>query len=64
MRSKLADLPGVRRGEVLEEQLVLRVTREDRERLNRAAAEVGVPAGRLARAILRHVLGGATAPAA
>lgn len=54
--TKLEDLPGLRRSEPLDEQIVVRVSTTDREQLERTAARLGVPAGRLARAILRQVL--------
>jgi predicted DNA binding CopG/RHH family protein len=46
----------------LDASLTIRIASRDRERLERAAAEVGVPAGQLLRAIVRKALTN-TAPA-
>jgi len=45
----------------LDSQVVVRLTGQDRAQVERAARRMGVPVGRLIRAILRHVLGEAAA---
>jgi len=53
----LADLPDLQpRQRELDSTLTLRLSNTDREGLERAAAELGVPVGRLLRAIARRAL--------
>ena len=53
----LADLPDLQpRQRELDSMLTIRLSNTDRERLERAAAELGVPVGRLLRAIARKAL--------
>ena len=52
----LANLPGLRPDPELPVTLTVRLTRQDRERVERVARGLGVAPGRLARAILRRAL--------
>jgi hypothetical protein len=52
----LADLPELWLQPELAATLTVRLTRADRERIERRARELGVPPGKLARAVLRKVL--------
>lgn len=53
----LDTLPGLRRTEQLDGQpLTIRVSARDREQLEQAAEQLGVPASRLVRALLRQAL--------
>jgi len=52
----LADLPELRLQPELAATLTVRLTRADRERIEHRARELGVPPGKLARAVLRKVL--------
>ena len=53
----LADLPDLQpRQRELNGSLTIRLSNTDRERLERAAGELGVPVGRLLRAIARRAL--------
>jgi hypothetical protein len=57
MLTTLADLPGLRPPRTeLDSTLTIRVSSADRDRLEHAAAELGVRPGRLLRALLRHAL--------
>ncbi len=56
MDSTLANLPDLRPQQQLDSAITIRITNTDRKRLERAAAELGVPVGRLLRAIARRAL--------
>jgi hypothetical protein len=58
----LLDLPDLRPQPELGATLTVRLTRSDRHRIDALARELGVPPGRLARAILRHALEQAGSP--
>ena len=53
--TRLLDLPGMRPRQ-LDAALTLRLSTEERARLDRAAADLGVPVARLVRVLLGHVL--------
>ncbi len=52
----LTDLPDLRPRDQLDTTLTIRLTTADREQMERAAAELDVPVGRLLRAIARRAL--------
>ena len=52
----LMDLPELRVQPDLDTTITVRLTRADREHIERRARELGVPPGKLARAVLRKVL--------
>ena len=57
LNTTLADLPDLQpRQRELDGSLTIRISNTDRGRLERAAAELGVPVGRLLRAIARRAL--------
>lgn len=56
MRPTLANLPDLQ-PEQLDETLTVRVSRRDRESLERAAAELGTTVSRLLRGLARRALG-------
>ena len=58
MDATLSDLPGLQPPEQLDSAITIRITNTDRERLQRAAADLDVPVGRLLRAIARRALAG------
>ncbi len=52
----MAELPDLRLQDQLDTTVTVRLTTHDRKRLERAAAELNVPVGRLLRAITRRAL--------
>ena len=56
MTTVLRDLPGLRAEQLDGQPITIRVSARDRERLERAAVELGVPASRLLRALMRRAL--------
>ncbi len=61
MLTKLRDLPELRTRDPLDTQVVVRLHRRDREQLERTARALGVPAGRLVRALMKEALAEAEA---
>ena len=56
MSTTLLDLPDLRLPEQLDSAITIRITNTDREALERAAVDLGVPVSRLLRAIARRAL--------
>ncbi len=56
MKTILADLPDLQQQPELDATLTTRFTQADRERIESAAQELGVPPGRLVRALVRRAL--------
>lgn len=55
----LIDLPGLKPSAPLDSNFTLRISSDQRQELERAAAELGVPPGKLVRAVLQQALAGA-----
>ena len=64
MGTTLSDLPDLRPPEQLDSAITIRISNTDRQRLERAAADLDVPVGRLLRAIARRALAEAGGPEA